>query len=73
MTSGAGSDTDSPRDGLGDLLCRVRRLDPTSEEAAIGRYLREIAEADALLDTVDLSDVPLPVPFSATWPEGSAR
>jgi hypothetical protein len=49
----------------------VRQLDPTSEEAAVRRYVREIAEADALLNSVDLSDAPLLVPFSASWPEVS--
>jgi hypothetical protein len=73
MTRGVGSDRNSPRDEMGDVLSRVRQLDPTSEEVAVRRYVREIAEADALLDTLDLSDAPLLVPFSASWPEGSAR
>jgi hypothetical protein len=73
MTSNDGSDPGSPRDEMGDVLSRVRQLDPTSEEAAIRRYMREIAEADALLDTVDSSDASLLVPFSAAWPEGSGR
>ena len=54
-------------------LTRVRQLDPTSEEAAVRSYLREMAEAEALLDTMDLGDAPLSVSFSASWPEGSAR
>jgi len=73
MTNGDGSETNSPREEMGDVLTRVRQLDPTSEEAAVRRYVREIAEADALLDTVDLDDAPLLVPFSASWPEGSVR
>jgi hypothetical protein len=73
MTNGVGSETYSPRDEMGDILTRVRQLDPTSEEAAVRRYVREIAEADALLDTIDLSDAPLLVPFSASWSEGSGR
>lgn len=72
MTSSSGSDTDL-RDEMGDVLSRVRQVDATSEEAAVRRYVREIAEADALLDTVDLDDVPLPVPFSASWPQGPER
>jgi hypothetical protein len=56
-----------------DVLSRVRQLDPTIEEAAVRRYVREIAEADTLLDGVDLSDEPLIVSFSAWWPEGSLR
>jgi hypothetical protein len=73
MTNGVGSETKSPRDEMGDILTRVRQLDPTSEEAAVRRYVREIAEADALLDTIDLSDAPLLVPFSASWPVWSGR
>ena len=71
MTNGVGSDTSSPRGEMGDVLSRVRELDPTSEEAAVRRYVREIAEAEELLDSVDLDDAPLLVPFSAWWPEGS--
>lgn len=73
MTTGVGSDTSSPRDEMGDVLSRVRELDPMSEEVAVRRYVREIAEADALLETIDLDDAPLLVPFSAWWPEGAAR
>jgi hypothetical protein len=73
MTNGVGSGTNSPRDEMGDILTRVRQLDPTSDEAAVRRYVREIAEADALLNSVDLSDASLLVPFSASWPEGSGR
>jgi hypothetical protein len=73
MTIGVGSDTVSPYDEMGDVLSRVRQLDPTSEEAAVRGYVREIAEADRLLDTVNLDDAPLTVPFSASWPEGSVR
>jgi hypothetical protein len=73
MTNGVGSDTGSPRDEMADVLSRVRQLDPRSEEAAVRRYVREIAEADALLESVDLSDAPLLVPFSASWSEGSGR
>jgi hypothetical protein len=58
---------------MGDVLSRVRQLDPTIEEAAVRRYVREIAEADTLLDSVDLSDEPLIVSFSTWWPEGSLR
>ena len=72
MTSSSGSDTDL-RDEMGDVLSRVRQVDATSEEAAVRRYVREIAEADALLDTVDLDDSPLPVPFSASWSQGPER
>jgi hypothetical protein len=73
MTNSVGSDRVSPRDEMGDVLNRVRQLDPTSEDAAIRRYMREMAEADALLDSVDLSNAPLLVPFSAAWPERAGR
>jgi hypothetical protein len=73
MTSKVGSDLISPDDEMRDVVNRVRQLDPTSEEAAVRRYVWEIAEADALLATVDLDDAPLLVPFSATWPEGAGR
>jgi hypothetical protein len=73
MTNGVGSGTDSPHDEMGDVLSRVRQLDATSEAAAVRRYVREIAEAEAFLDTVNLDDAPLLVPFSAAWPEGSVR
>ena len=73
MTNEASSSTILPSDEMTDLLTRVRQLDPTSEEAAVRGYLREMAEAEALLETVDLGDTPLGVSFSASWPEGSAR
>ncbi len=73
MTIGVGSDTNSRRDEMGDVLSRVRQLDATSDEAAVRRYVREMAEAEALLDTIDLDDAPFLVPFSASWPEGCVR
>jgi len=73
MTSDAGSDPISQGDEMGDILSRVRQLDPTSEEAAVRRYTREMVDADAVLNTVDLEDVPLVIAFSASWPEGSVR
>ena len=73
MTSSDCSDTFAPSDDMADVLSRVRQVDPTAEEAAVRGYVREIADASALLDTIDLSDAPLQVSFSASWPEGSAR
>ena len=73
MTSENGSDTIPPSDDMADVLSRVRQVDPTAEEAAVRGYVREIATASALLDTIDLSDAPPEVAFSASWPEGSAR
>jgi hypothetical protein len=71
MTSDESSGTPTPSDEMADLLGRVRQVDPTAEEAAVRGYVREISEASALLDSVDLTDVPLCVYFSASWPEGS--
>jgi hypothetical protein len=73
MTISIGSEKKWPRDEMGDVLSRVRQLDATSDEAAVRRYVQEMAEADALLDSVDLDDAPLLVPFSASWPEGPVR
>ena len=73
MTNSVGSDRVSQRDEMGDVLSRVRQLDPTSEDAAIRRYMRDMAEADALLDSVELSNAPLLGPFSAAWPERAGR
>ncbi len=73
MTTRVGSETNWPRDETGDVLSRVWQLDATSDEAAVRRYVREMAEAEALLDSVDLDNVPLLVPYSASWPEGSVR
>ena len=70
MTSDTGSNTIRLDDEMGDVLSRARQLDPTIEEAAVRGYVREMAEADAVLDTVDLDDAPLLVAFSAPWPEG---
>jgi hypothetical protein len=68
MTSDFGSNTIRLDVEMGDVLSRVRQLDPTIEEAAVRGYVREMAEADAVLDTVDLDDAPLLVAFSASWP-----
>ena len=73
MTISIGSETNWPRDEIGDVLSRVRQLDATSDEAPVRRYVQEMAEAEALLDSVDLDDAPLLVPFSASWPEGPVR
>ena len=71
MTKEDGSGTVSPSDDMADVLSRVRQVDPTAEEAAVRGYVREIAEASALLDTVNLTNAPLVVSFSASWSEGS--
>ena len=73
MTTRVGSEANWPRDEMGDVLSRVRQLDASADEAAVRRYVQEMAEAEALLESVDLDDAPLLVPFSASWPEGSLR
>jgi hypothetical protein len=65
MTSDDGSDSSTPFDDMADVFSRVRQLDPHAEEAAVRGYVREIAAAGALLDTIDLRDSPLEVSFSA--------
>ena len=69
MTSGGRSGTSAPCDDMADVLGRVRQVDPTAEEAAVRGYVREISEASAVLDTVDLTDAPPFVAFSPSWPE----
>jgi hypothetical protein len=71
MTSSGSSGRSTPSDEMADVLGRVRQVDPNADEVAVRGYVREISEASALLDAVDLSDVPLQVAFSAWWPEGS--
>jgi hypothetical protein len=56
-----------PPEDVQSTLIRILRIDPTCEEAAIRGYMREIAKAEAILDNVDLSAVPLTVSFSASW------
>jgi hypothetical protein len=73
MTNEVGSNTNGRPDEMGDVLSRVRQLDPMTGEAAVRGYVREMAEADAVLDTVDLDDAPLLVSFSPSWPEGRER
>ena len=70
MTNENGSSPDSPCIDMGDVLSRVRQIDPTTEEAAVRGYVREMAEADAVLNTIDLADAPLPTSFTASWAEG---
>lgn len=73
MTTDALFDENAPSSEMGDILNRVLQVDATSDEAAVRGYVREMAEAGAVLDTVDLSDTPLLVSFSASWIEVSAR
>jgi hypothetical protein len=73
MTIGMGADSITPGEDIGDVLSRVRQLDPTSEDSAVRGYIREMEEADAILNAVTLGDAPLQVCFSALWSEGSGR
>ncbi len=73
MTSNIDSDTILPSNEMSDLLSRVRQLDPTSDEAAVRGYLREMAEAEAVLDSVELESAPLEVSFSGQWAQGWVR
>ena len=73
MTNGIDCDVISSSPKMGDVLSRVRQLDPTSEEAAVRSYVREMAEAEAVLDTVELGDTPLLVSFFPSWPQRSVR
>ena len=56
--------------GLGDMLRRVRVVDPSADADAVRRYGHEIDEADAVLQTLTLdpSHDPLDVSFSPDWP-----
>ncbi len=74
MSAGANSHTKSDRDDLHfrDMLLRVRAVDPAADADAVRRYAREIAEADAMLQALDLdpSSAPLDVSFSPDWNHG---
>jgi hypothetical protein len=56
----------------GDMLSRVRKLDPMADAKAVRRYACEIAEADTVLQALDLdlSTAPLDVAFSPDWNDG---
>jgi hypothetical protein len=73
MNDGASSHTMPERDDFSrDMLLRVREVDPVADADAVRRYAREIAEADAMLQALDLdpSSVPLDVSFSPDWNHG---
>jgi hypothetical protein len=57
---------------FGDMLLRAREIDPAADVGALRRYGQEIAEADAVLQSLDLdpSSVPLDVSFSPDWNHG---
>ena len=69
----AASDWDE--DAFADMLRRVRAIDPKADADGVRRYAREIAEADAVLRTLDLdpgSD-PLHATFSPGWNRERSR
>ena len=72
MTNDADPDSMS-HDERSDALTRVRQLDPTIEETAVRVYMSEIADADALLDTLDLGDASPSISFSAVWRDGDGQ
>lgn len=71
MTDETGAVESLPGDDLPTVLHRARQFDPGWAEAAVRGYMREIAAAEAQLDTVDLGDRPLLSSFSASWQEES--
>jgi hypothetical protein len=74
MSSGA--DRASTPDGddrfAKEMLLQVREVDPEANADAVQRYAREIAEAEEVLQTLDLdpSSVPPDVAFSPDWTKG---
>jgi hypothetical protein len=74
MSDGADvqAETDSGGNFSGDMLLQVRALDPAADAEAVRCYAREIAEADTVLQTLDLdpSTVPLEASFSPDWNDG---
>ncbi len=72
MSADSKSKPNVPTEDVEYLLARARQVDPRAEEAAIRGYLREIAEAEEMLDALDLSETTLNVTFPADW-EGGPR
>ena len=58
---------EAPPEEVQSFLIRARQVDPQCEEAAVRGYVREIVEAEAMLDAVSLSLAPLSIVFSASW------
>ena len=54
---------------LRDMLRGVRAVDPGADAEAVRRYAREITEADAAMQTleVDPTSDPFDAPFSPDW------
>lgn len=73
MSGEYGTEATPQFDEVRELLNRARQIDPTSREEAVRGYVREIAEAEAMLDTIESAGAPLLACFSASWPDGNAR
>ncbi len=52
-----------PSEDVQSFLIRARQVDPLCDEAAVRSYAREIAEAEAMLNSVDISLGPLDCPI----------
>lgn len=54
---------------LRDMLRRVREVDPGADAEAVHRYAREIAEADTVVQSLDVAPMiaPFDAPFSPDW------
>lgn len=50
-------------------LASAKRVDPAADERSIRRFWDEISEAEAALGTMDAAAAPLPVAFTAGWPD----
>lgn len=61
--------TDREDAGLGDMLLRAREVDPNADADAVRRYAREIADAEAVMQTLDVdpTSAPFDAPFSPDW------
>jgi len=62
-----------PSEDLQYALARARQVDPGCEETAVRGYLREILEAEAMLDAANVPEISLGVPFSASWEDERAE
>ena len=67
MTMEPGSEINETEDEVHYVLSRARHVDPNCRPEAIRGFVREIAEAGAMLDAVDVDDVPLSASFPASW------
>lgn len=61
--------SDTKHETFTDMLRRVREVDPGADAEAVRRYAREIAEADAVVQTLDVEPMsaPFDTPFSPGW------